>query len=134
MLWVTNASFFLNLGWLFEKWTFINVHFLKSGVESWNFHTSSHIPFLLPIFLFYYIYFVTTRIIVLGQRRHAEVMLSCISIFRIVTMDGLMIGEMNIHICYDKIWILLCCRYILGYFFGYYWLWVLWNIHNSFTI
>ena len=46
-------------------------------------------------------------------------MLLCISIFRIVTMNGLVIGEMNIHICYDKnmnikwdIW---------GIYWGIYW-------------
>jgi hypothetical protein len=44
------------------------------------------------IFFFYYKYFETTRLTILKQRRYAGLYVG-LSIFIIVTMDGLMNGE-----------------------------------------
>ena len=60
-------------------------------------------PFLLLTFYFLlYILGNYTRYRI-GAAAPCGVMLMCISNFGNVTIDGLSGGEMNIHICYDKI-------------------------------
>ena len=94
----------------FQKWTFIFVHFWKSSFRFEIFihhhHSSGGSSFLTEISLFYYKYLETTRLPVSEQRRHAELCGGYIWNLGIVTIMMREIVILNIHICYDKIWIL----------------------------